>query len=179
MLEYPANHIQNLFKKLMEGLMGSNLPMQRGMFFEEFELGQKLISPGRTITEADVVNFAGLSGDFYQLHTDAEYGKTTPFGQRIAHGVLVLSIATGLTARTGVLEGTALAFREIVNWKFSLPVFIGDTIHTQMEVIEVKPLPRIDGGSVKLKVAIVNQDEKVVMRGVWVVLVVSKNSVVD
>lgn len=154
--------------------MGSLLPGQRGMFFEEFELGQMVITPGRTITETDIVNFAGLSGDFYQLHTDAEYGKTTPYGQRIAHGVLVLSIATGLTAQTGVLEGTALAFREINNWKFVLPVFIGDTVHAQLEVIETKPLPRIDGGSVRIKVEIKNQDNKVVMKGIWLVLVLSK-----
>jgi len=155
--------------------MGSSLPDQRGMFFEEFELGQRVITPGRTITETDIVNFAGLSGDFYQLHTDAEYGKTTPYGQRIAHGVLVLSIATGLTAQTGVLEGTALAFREINNWKFVLPVFIGDTVHAQLEVIETKPLPRIDGGSVRIKVEIKNQDNKVVMKGIWLILVMSKS----
>ena len=155
--------------------MGILLPDQRGMFFEEFELGQRVITPGRTITETDIVNFAGLSGDFYQLHTDAEYGKTTPYGQRIAHGVLVLSIATGLTAQTGVLEGTALAFREINNWKFVLPVFIGDTVHAQLEVIETKPLPRIDGGSVRIKVEIKNQDNKVVMKGIWLILVMSKS----
>ena len=154
--------------------MGNLLPDQRGMFFDEFDLGQIVITPGRTITETDIVNFAGLSGDFYQLHTDAEYGKTTPYGQRIAHGVLVLSIATGLTAQTGVLEGTALAFREINNWKFVLPVFIGDTVHVQLEVIETKPLPRIDGGSVRIKVEIKNQDDKVVMKGIWLVLVMSK-----
>lgn len=154
--------------------MGNLLPDQRGMFFEEFELGQMVVTPGRTITETDIVNFAGLSGDYYQLHTDAEYGKTTPYGQRIAHGVLVLSIATGLTAQTGVLEGTALAFREINNWKFVLPVFIGDTVYAELEVIETKTLPRIDGGSVKIKVAIKNQDNKVVMKGIWTVLVMSR-----
>ena len=159
----------------MEISKGILLPDQRGMFFEEFELGQRVITPGRTITETDIVNFAGLSGDFYQLHTDAEYGKTTPYGQRIAHGVLVLSIATGLTAQTGVLEGTALAFREINNWKFVLPVFIGDTVHAQLEVIETKPLPRIDGGSVRIKVEIKNQDNKVVMKGIWLILVMSKS----
>jgi acyl dehydratase len=159
--------------------MSNFLPEQRGMYFEEFELGQQVITPGRTITEADIVNFAGLSGDFYQLHTDAEYGKTTPYGQRIAHGVLVLSIATGLTAQTGVLEGTALAFREINNWKFALPVFIGDTIHTQLEVIETKALPRIEGGSVKIKVAIKNQDDQIVMKGIWTVLVMSKKRKID
>lgn len=156
--------------------MGNLVPEQRGMFFEEFLLGHKVITPGRTVTEADIVNFAGLSGDFYQLHTDAEYGKTTPYRQRIAHGVLVISIATGLTAQTGVLEGTALAFREITNWKFALPVFIGDTIHAELEVIETKALPRIVGGSVKIKVVIINQDGKIVMKGIWIVLVMSKRS---
>ena len=155
--------------------MGNFLRVQRGMFFEEFEVGLKIITPGRTVTEADIVNFAGLSGDFYQLHTDAEYGKTTPFGQRIAHGVLLMSIATGLTAQTGALEGTALAFREINDWKFALPVFIGDTIHVQLVVIETKLLPRIDSGAVKIKVAVYNQDDKVVMKGTWTVLVALKN----
>jgi acyl dehydratase len=145
------------------------------MFFEEFEVGLRVTTPGRTITEADIVNFAGLSGDFYQLHTDAEYGKTTPFGQRIAHGLLVLSIASGLTAQTGVLEGTALAFREINDWKFALPVFIGNTIHVQLAVIETKPLPRISGGAVKIKAVVVNQDDKVVMKGTWTVLVALEN----
>ena len=154
--------------------MGNFLPEHRGMIFEEFEIGLKISTPGRTVTEADIVNFAGLSGDFYQLHTDAEYGKTTPFGQRIAHGLLVMSIATGLTAQTGVLEGTALAFREINDWKFAFPVFIGDTIHVQLVVIETKPLHRIEGGAVKIKVAVKNQDDKVVMKGIWTVLVALK-----
>lgn len=151
------------------------LPEQRGMYFEEFSVGQKVKTPGRTVTEADIVNFAGLSGDFYQLHTDAEFGKTTPFGQRIAHGVLVLAIATGLTAQTGVLEGTALAFREINDWKFTLPIFIGDTVHVELDVLETKALPRIEGGSVKINVKIINQDDKVVMKGLWTVLVKAKN----
>ena len=84
----------------------------RGMYFEEFEIGSEVFSPGRTISEADIVNFAGLSGDYNQLHTDAEFAKGTPFGKRIAHGLLVLSIASGLAARLGFIEGTALAFRE-------------------------------------------------------------------
>ena len=155
--------------------MVSFLPEQRGMFFEEFEVGQKMVTPGRTVTEADIVNFAGLSGDFYQLHTDAEYGKTTPFGQRVAHGVLVLSMATGLIAQTGVLEGTALAFREINDWKFALPVFIGDTVHVDLKVIGTKSLPRISGGAVKIKLAVINQNNKVVMKGTLTILMSLKS----
>ena len=115
----------------------STISSQRGMWFEEFEVGQRIITPGRTITESDIVSFAGLSGDYNQIHTDAEFSSKTPFGKRVAHGLLVLSIASGLAMRTGVLEGTVLAFREINNWKFSLPVFIGDTIYT--ELTSLKP----------------------------------------
>ena len=105
-----------------------SISIQRGLYFEEFEIGQSLISEGRTVTEADIVAFAALSGDWTTIHTDAEYAAQHSFGQRVAHGMLVVSIASGLLVRTGVIEGTALAFREINSWKFSLPVFIGDTV---------------------------------------------------
>lgn len=74
------------------------------MYFEDFEVGQRFVTPGRTVTEADVVNFAGVSGDYNPIHTDAEFAKSTPFGQRIAHGLLVLAMLTGLRQRTGHLE---------------------------------------------------------------------------
>ena len=146
----------------------------QGMYFEEFELGQQITSPGRTITETDVIAFAGLSGDANSIHTDAEYAKDTPFGQRVAHGLLGISIVSGLAVRTGVMEGTVLAFREIDNWKFSLPVFIGDTIHVIMEVKEKKALPRLGGGSIVLSLDVRNQDDQTVMKGAWTVLVKSK-----
>ena len=90
--------------------------IQRGKYFEEFEPGMEFISPGRTVTESDIVSFAGLSGDYTQIHTNLEFSKTTPVGRRIAHGLLGLSIASGLATRTGVLEGTVIAFREISEW---------------------------------------------------------------
>src|SRR4030043_2092813 len=98
---------------------------QRGMWFEEFEVGQQIITPGRTITESDIVSFAGLSGDYNQIHTDLEYAGATPFGQRVAHGLLGLAVASGLANRTGILEGTVIAFREINNWKFTRSAFMG------------------------------------------------------
>jgi 3-hydroxybutyryl-CoA dehydratase len=153
----------------------SSLPSSpRGMYFEEFASGQKVTSPGRTVTEADVVQFAGLSGDFNQIHTDAEYSRGTPFGQRVAHGVLGLSIASGLALRTGVLEGTVMAFREINEWKFVKPVFIGDTILVELEVLETKALPRLGGGSVLIGLQVKNQKEETVMKGVWTTLVMSR-----
>jgi len=147
---------------------------QRGMWFEEFEIGHQVITPGRTITESDIVSFAGLSGDYNQIHTDAEYSSNTPFGKRVAHGLLGLSIASGLAMRTGVLEGTVIAFREINNWKFSLPVYIGDTIHVELTIIETKPLPRLGGGSIIIELSVKNQQNEVTMKGTWTALVASK-----
>ncbi|MFQ5944789.1 MAG: MaoC/PaaZ C-terminal domain-containing protein, partial [Anaerolineae bacterium] len=98
-----------------------------GLYFEEFQVGHQVTSPGRTITETDIVTFAGLSGDYNQLHTDAEFSRTASFGQRVAHGLLGLAVASGLAGRLGLIEGTAEAFAGI-NWKFSAPIYIGDTI---------------------------------------------------
>ncbi|MCS6907729.1 MAG: MaoC/PaaZ C-terminal domain-containing protein [Anaerolineales bacterium] len=148
---------------------------RRGQYFEEFELGQSFVSVGRTITEHDILAFAGLSGDYNQIHTDVEFAKTTPFGQRIAHGLLGLSVASGLAMRTGILEGTVLAFREIEEWKFTKPIFIGDTIRVRLEVVDLKPLPRLGGGMVTIRVEVLNQHSEAVMRGRWSVLVASKS----
>lgn len=145
-----------------------------GLYFEEFTPGQKIVTVGRTVAESDILTFAGLSGDYNQIHTDAEFSKTTPFGQRVAHGLLGLSIASGLAMRTGVLEGTVIAFREINDWKFIKPIFIGDTIHAELEVTETKALPRIGGGSITLAIEVKNQKAETLMRGTWTVLVASK-----
>lgn len=146
----------------------------RGQFFEEFQVGQKIATVGRTVAESDIFTFAGLSGDYNQIHTDAEFARSTPFGQRVAHGLLGLSIASGLAMRTGVLEGTVIAFREINNWKFIAPVFIGDTIHLEMEVVETKALPRIGGGSVVITLDMKKQSGETTMKGNWTVLVMSR-----
>jgi 3-hydroxybutyryl-CoA dehydratase len=148
--------------------------IRRGLYFEEFEIGHRVVSPARTITETDIVNFAGITGDWNSIHTDAEYAKTTPFGQRVAHGLLIMSVISGLAVRTGVMEGTVLAFREIESWKFSLPVFIGDTIHVVLEVLESKKLPRLGGGSVTLSIDVKNQEDKTVMKGRWIALMQSR-----
>jgi acyl dehydratase len=154
--------------------MSTAIPARRGLYFEEFQVGQKVVTPGRTVTETDIVSFAGLSGDFNTIHTDAIYSASTPFGQRVAHGLLGLAIASGLIMRTGVLEGTVLAFREITEWKFSRPIFIGDTVHAEIEVVETKALPRMGGGSVLVEVNLKNQSAETVMKGRWSVLVHSK-----
>jgi acyl dehydratase len=150
--------------------------MMAGLYFEEFSVGQKITTVGRTVTESDIMAFAGLSGDFNQIHTDAEYSKTTPIGQRIAHGLLIASIASGLANRTGVLEGTVLVFREITEWKFVKPVLMGDTVHVELEVTETKALPRIGGGAVIILLQVKNQKDEVCQRGLWNVLMKSKPS---
>lgn len=153
----------------------SPLPQSvRGMYFEEFQPGQQINTVPRTVTESDLVNFAGVSGDYTQIHTDAEFAKSTPYGQRIAHGLLVLSIASGLAMRCGILEGTVLAFREINEWKFVKPVFIGDTVHVDLNVKETKAIPRIGGGSIVIELNVKNQLDDIVMKGNWTVLVVNR-----
>jgi len=151
-----------------------NLFSQHGRWFEEFEVGQKIITVGRTITESDIVSFAGLSGDFTQIHTDSEFAQKTPFGKRVAHGLLILSIASGLAMRTGILEGTVIAFREINNWKFNNPVYIGDTIHVELNIIETKAIPRISGGSIIIEIVVKNQKDETTMKGTWTALVSNK-----
>lgn len=145
----------------------------RGRYFEEFAVGDQIVTSGRTITEGDIVRFAGLSGDFNQIHTDAVYAGEGPFGERVAHGLLVLSIASGLAVQTGMIEGTVLAFREL-DWKFSRPVMIADTVHVELEVEETKALARLGGGNVRMKVTVVNQRGEAVQRGHWVMLVGSR-----
>ena len=145
-----------------------------GLYYEEFQIGQRITTVGRTIAESDIMTFAGLSGDYNQLHTDAEYSRQSNFGQRVAHGLLGLSITSGLAMRTGILEGTVIAFREISGWKFTKPVFIGDTIHAELIVTETKPYPRLNGGSVTIDFDVRNQKDETVMKGTWTVIVASK-----
>jgi len=154
--------------------MSESTSFSRGLYFEEFEIGQKIVTVGRTITESDVYGFAGLTGDYNQIHTDAEYAKDSLVGERVAHGLLVLSIAMGLAVRTGFVEGTVLLFREITSWKFVKTVLFGDTVHVEMEVVNVKALRRVGGGSITIDVDVLNQNDEVVMKGTWVALISSK-----
>jgi acyl dehydratase len=145
-----------------------------GLYFEEFNVGQKIMTGGRTVSEKDIMAFADLSGDNNRIHTDAEFSKAGPFGQRIAHGLLGLSIASGLAWQTGILDGTVIAFREVNEWKFIKPVFIGDVVRAELNVTEAKPLPRIGAGSVVITVELKNQKEEICMKGGWTMLVMEK-----
>lgn len=149
-------------------------PVQ-GLYFEDYTVGDAIASQARTVTESDIVNFAMLSGDWNPLHTDAEAAKETPYGERIAHGLLVLSMATGLAERLGFMSGTVIGFMGL-DWQFRAAVKIGDTIRVQATVDEMKTMPRLGGGLVTLKVQILNQEDKAVQRGSWTVLVKSRTS---
>jgi len=138
----------------------------QGRHYEEIEVGQVLESPARTVTETDVVMFAALSGDYNQLHTDVEFAKSTRFGERIAHGLLILSIASGLITRLGFIEGTVQAFMGL-DWKFRAPVLIGDTVRARVEIRRKRPMPKLDGGFVFLDVLVLNQRDEVVQKGTW------------
>jgi acyl dehydratase len=150
----------------------ADLTQPRGICFEEFEVGDRVESPGRTITEADVATFAGLSGDYNQLHTDVEFCRDTLYGERIAHGLLGLSIASGLAARLGFVEGTAQAFTGL-DWKFRGPIRIGDTIRGRFEVAKKRKMSSLGGGFVIFSVTVLNQRDETVQKGTWTLLVKS------
>ncbi len=145
----------------------------RGMYFEEFKPETTIVSTGRTITEADLVNFAGLSGDFNLIHTDAEFAKSTPVGERMAHGMLVLSIATGLANQLGFMEGTVIAFTGL-EWRFKRPIKIGDTVHVVCTVKQTKAVRSTGGGFVVLDARVLNQRDELTQQGEWTILVKSK-----
>src|SRR5229473_3158933 len=134
-----------------------------GICFEDLQLGQEYASPGRTVTEADVVIFAGLSGDYNVLHTDAEHMKASQFGERIAHGLLGLSIQQGLLDRvvTAQVTGPLAA----VKWKFKGPIKIGDTIHVEARVTAKRDGEQPGWGVVTVARRVVNQRGEVVQEG--------------
>lgn len=144
-------------------------------YFEDMQVGDKSVSMGRTVTEADIVNFAGLSGDYNTLHTDAEYAKSSIAGQRIAHGLLPLIVSSGLYTRTAynlaMLE-TLTALTELRSWKFKKPVVIGDTIRVEAELIEkIDSKPESANGKVIFRRTIYNQRDEVIQAGEYVILI--------
>lgn len=146
-----------------------SLARSGGLYFDEFTPGDSVDSVGRTITEADIVNFAALSGDWNLIHTDAEYAKSQMNGERIAHGLLILSIASGLAVRLGFMEDTVIVFRGL-EWKFTRPVLIGDTIRLRVTVEGTKEMARLGGGLVNFRMEVLNQRDEVVQRGTWELL---------
>ncbi len=129
----------------------------RGLFFEDWEIGKPYLTPRRTVTSADIVNFACLSGDFNAPHVDWEFCKTQPYGEPIAHGPLVLAIASGLMCQSGVNDGTIVAMMGTDAWRIHLPVKHGDTLEVAMTPTEKRLTSRGDRGVVTFEREIRNQ----------------------
>jgi acyl dehydratase len=152
----------------------NELKQFRGKRFDDMAIGDTAESPGRTITETDILSFADFTGDQNPVHVDAEYAQGTIYGKQVAHGLLGLSIAGGLVWRTGLLEGTAEALISM-DWKFRNPIFIGDTIRLRAEVGQKKRMPRLKGGFVTFKATLLNQRDEVVQKGTWTLLIRSRS----
>jgi 3-hydroxybutyryl-CoA dehydratase len=134
------------------------------MFYDEFKINDTFQTSGRTVTEADIVAFAGLSGDFNSLHMDQEYAKTGTFGQRIAHGLLVLSISSGLTVQAGLTTDSIIAFYGIDRLRFVEPVLIGDTVRVKNRVIDLTPKKDDEtSGLITFETTVTKQNDKTVL----------------
>ncbi len=150
------------------------MDMTNGIYYDDIDVGRETMSPARTVTETDIVNFAGLSGDFNVIHTDAELTKKTPFGQRIAHGLLGLSIASGLAARKpGAEQHRIVAFLGMT-WDFRKPVFINDTIRIIETVADKRETSKPGLGIVTYAVKVINQRDEVCQEGQWNVMYLSR-----
>lgn len=145
------------------------------LYFEDMTVGARWVSPRRTITEADVGAFAGLVGDFNPLHVDEVFAAATPFGRRVAHGALVLGIATGLRQQMPIFRGSLRALLELRSWRFLKPVFFGDTVTVVTTVESARETSRPGQGIVVQRIEVVNQDGVAVQEGEMVSLVASRD----
>lgn len=128
----------------------------------------KFETASRTITEGDIMTFAGLTGDFNELHTSASYAKHTAFGARIAHGMLTLAIANGLYMRLNLFEKNTVANLGIENWTFKMAVKIGDTLHVSFHLADKHLTSNPSRGIIRWNVEVLNQDDEIVASGIWV-----------
>lgn len=135
-----------------------------GLFFEQYTVGQNFRTPGRTITEADIGAYAGLTGDYNPVHTDAVFAAASPFGTRIAHGPFGIGLAFGLASRLDLIDGTVIALLS-VQWEFRAPVRAGDTLHATIEVAETRATKQPNRGILGLSIEMINQDGTVTQAG--------------
>lgn len=135
-----------------------------GMYFEDFVEGQVIKSGGRTLTDADLVMFAGITGNANPLHLDEEYARSLGHPGRLVHGLLTLSLLSGLIERTGIMDGTILAHLEVKETRFLKPVFVGDTLHAEARVVSKRPLSDGKRGIVTSETVGVNQRGEEVIR---------------
>jgi 3-hydroxybutyryl-CoA dehydratase len=139
------------------------------LYFDDIAVGQQWESPARTLTEADIVGYAGLSGDFNAIHIDHEFARSTPYGRPVAHGILVLAMSSGLGLYAPPMR--TLALLALRDWQFKEPVFAGDTLRGRTTVLEIEPKSRGRRAVVTWRREILNQENKVVQEGITVTLV--------
>lgn len=142
----------------------------RGLHFDDFSVGQVFETGGRTVTEADIVLFSGLSGDFTRLHLDEEYAKASMFGSRVAHGMLGVAVATGLITQLGTLDDTAMGLLEFT-CRFSAPIRIGDTVRVRQTVTEARATSKPDRGILTFGLELLNQRDETVFSGAEKIMV--------
>lgn len=135
------------------------------LYFEDFYEGQILLTPARTVTEADLVAFAAWTGDYNPIHTDAEFAKQSRFGERIVHGLLGVSLCLGLMARTNAFEGSAIALLGIDEWRFKAPILIGDTVHAKITITSTRLTSKKTQGVIGRYFELINQRNAVVQAG--------------
>lgn len=136
--------------------MNGDAPTPRGLYFEDFEIGHRYVTPRRTVTQTDIVNYACLSGDFNAPHVDFEFCRQQPYKEPIAHGPLVFAIATGLQCQSGINHGTIVAFLGMDEWRINAPVKHGDTIFMVMTPTEKRLTSKGGRGVVTLRREIMN-----------------------
>jgi acyl dehydratase len=141
------------------------VPSPSGLYYEDFGIGDVIDTVARTVTETDVVMFAGLTGDSSPIHTDAESARKGPFGERVAHGPLGLAMAIGLINRLGQMDGTALAMLGIQDWRFKGPLRFGDTIHARVTIDDMRETSKPGRGIVTRRVEVVNQHDEAIQEG--------------
>ncbi len=148
---------------------------EKNLNYEDFEVGQIFETGGRTVTEADVVLFAGLSGDHTRIHMDEEYGKASMFGSRVAHGMLGAAIATGLLTQLGTMEKTAMGLLEFA-CRFTAPIRFGDTVQVRQTVTEKRETSKPDRGIITFRIELLNQRDDIVFTGSEKVMVRRRDS---
>lgn len=150
-----------------------------GRYFEDFVEGDVFITPARTVTESDVVQFAGLSGDNNPLHTDEHFAQSTQFGSRVAHGLLGLSIASGLVSRLGIFDGTAVAMLSVESWNFNAPIRLGETVHVRATIAAKRRTNRGDRGVISRHMALLSSAGETLQEGTIVLLVKCRSATDD
>jgi acyl dehydratase len=146
-----------------------------GRYYEELDVNAQFDTPRRTILDADIMQFAGLTADFNPLHTDEIHASHSDFGGRVAHGPMLVGMAFGLASRAGLLDGTALALLDLT-WKFTRPVRPGDTVFVKVRIVGKQPARKPDRGVVEFGLDIINQRDETVQSGTAKLLMKRKSS---